>query len=136
MHRCPRVLPEALLPRHCSSSSKTPTASTLRPVIRSESARRRRDDRAGHSRGLHAVTDVADDVCETTVHHQVALLLETLPDPEREAISIAYSGHVTYQQVAVILDMPEGTVKGRIRSGLRRMRSQMAELDLDAEATG
>lgn len=105
-------------------------------VIRSESARRRRDDRAGHSGGLHAVTDVADDVCETTVHDLVALLLETLPDPEREAISIAYSGHVTYQQVAVILDMPEGTVKGRIRSGLRRMRSQMAELDLDAEATG
>ncbi|MGK2950481.1 MAG: sigma-70 family RNA polymerase sigma factor [Acidimicrobiales bacterium] len=99
-------------------------------AIRSESARRRREARVGRSDALDAATDVADDVCATDVHGNVALLIQVLPDDEREAISLAYFSHFTYQQVAVILDAPEGTVKGRIRSGLRRLRTQVVETGL------
>lgn len=99
-------------------------------AIRAESARRRREERDGRCSEL-PITDVADDVCESAVHHQVALLIQALPEGEREAISLAYSGQVTYQQVAATLDTPEGTVKGRIRSGLRRLHAQIGELGID-----
>lgn len=101
-------------------------------TIRSEFARQRREERDGRSSERQSVTDVADDVCDAAVHDEVALLLEALPEVEREAISLAYTTQATYQAVASMLDMPEGTVKGRIRSGLRRMRSQMGEDPLEA----
>ena len=49
---------------------------------------------------------------------------------ERKAIELAYFGGHTYRQVAVMLDTPEGTIKSRIRSGLRRLRKDLAEAGL------
>ena len=101
-------------------------------AIRSESARRRREERDGRSNDLRTATDLAEDVCDSSVHRHVALLITALPDDEREAISLAFTHDVTYEQVAVILDTPVGTVKGRIRSGLRRLRAQMGDSSADA----
>ena len=101
-------------------------------VIRSETARRRREERDGRTTHLHVDDDLADRVCDGAVHDQVALLLPTLPECEREAIALAYSAQVTYRQVAAILGVPEGTVKSRIRSGLARLRSQAAEAGITA----
>ncbi len=58
---------------------------------------------------------------------QVREALEALSDGERHAIELAYFGGQTYQQVARSLDQPEGTVKSRIRSGLRKLRTELAE---------
>lgn len=99
-------------------------------AVRAEAARRRREERAGRSEHRHALADVASDVCEVAVHDQVAGLVQALPDAEREAISLAYCSHITYREVAAVLGVPEGTVKGRIRTGLGRLRSQMSELGL------
>lgn len=71
------------------------------------------------------------DVCDTLVHHRVADLVQALPDTEREAISLAYCEHLTYREVATVLGAPVGTVKGRIRSGLRRLRAEMALAGID-----
>ena len=50
-----------------------------------------------------------------------------LPEEERRAIELAYFDGHTYREVAQLLDQPEGTVKSRIRNGMRRMRAVLAD---------
>jgi RNA polymerase sigma-70 factor (ECF subfamily) len=53
-------------------------------------------------------------------------LLDRLPSSEREVIQLAYFGQLTYNEVALKLALPEGTVKSRIRKGLMHLRSVVA----------
>ena len=53
--------------------------------------------------------------------------LETLPDEQRRTIELAYFGGFTHTQIAELLHEPVGTVKGRMRLGLEKMRRQLAE---------
>jgi RNA polymerase sigma-70 factor (ECF subfamily) len=60
------------------------------------------------------------------VSDHIKTALAALPEEERRAIELAYFGGHSYRQVAVMLEAPEGTVKSRIRSGLKRLRSGLA----------
>lgn len=51
--------------------------------------------------------------------------LETLKDSEREALETAYFGGFTYQESAEHLSVPLGTLKSRIRTGLRKLHRQL-----------
>ena len=53
--------------------------------------------------------------------------LETLPAEQRRALELAYFGGFTHTQIAEMLHEPVGTVKGRMRLGLEKMRRQLAE---------
>ncbi len=57
---------------------------------------------------------------------EVLRALRTLPDDERRAIELAYFAGHTYLKVAELLHEPEGTIKSRIRNGMRRMRGELA----------
>jgi RNA polymerase sigma-70 factor (ECF subfamily) len=57
----------------------------------------------------------------------VRAALGSLTDDERQAIELAYFGGRTYKEVAAELGQAEGTVKSRIRSGLRRMRTELVD---------
>ena len=48
--------------------------------------------------------------------------LEKLPAEQREALTLAYFGGRTYRQVALELNIPEGTAKSRLRLALARLR--------------
>jgi RNA polymerase sigma-70 factor (ECF subfamily) len=51
--------------------------------------------------------------------------LETLPDEQRQTIELAYFGGFTQTQIADLTGEPVGTVKGRMRLGLEKMRRQL-----------
>ncbi|MBD0281179.1 MAG: sigma-70 family RNA polymerase sigma factor [Thermoleophilaceae bacterium] len=53
--------------------------------------------------------------------------LDTLPVDQRRTIELAYFGGFSHSQIAELLDEPIGTVKGRMRLGLDKMRRQLAE---------
>jgi RNA polymerase sigma-70 factor, ECF subfamily len=54
--------------------------------------------------------------------------LDTLPPDQVKVIELAYFGGFTHTEIAQMLELPMGTVKGRMRLGLQKMRAQMEEL--------
>lgn len=96
-------------------------------VIRSEDARRRREENDARL----AVTDnanVEDEVWTMALSDQIKAALASLGEGERKAIELAYFHGQTYREVAAALGEPEGTVKSRIRTGLRRLRGTLADV--------
>jgi RNA polymerase sigma-70 factor (ECF subfamily) len=95
-------------------------------AIRSLKARRQRELREAHCEASDAY-DLHHQVWDVARADQVARALEELPDEERRPIELAFFDGHTYIEVAAILDQPEGTTKGRIRNGMRRMRAALVE---------
>lgn len=95
-------------------------------LLRSETSRRRREEREARESTAFG-DDIERQVIDLTVSEKVKEIVAALPSDERQAIELAYFGGHTYREVAVLLEAPEGTVKSRIRSGLRRLRTDLAE---------
>jgi RNA polymerase sigma-70 factor, ECF subfamily len=56
----------------------------------------------------------------------VSRALAVLPPAQRQVIELAYFDGLTYRHIAKLLELPEGTVKSRIRLALDRMRRLLA----------
>lgn len=95
-------------------------------LVRSESSRRRREEREARM-NAESGYDLEREVIDMAVGDQIRAALATLADGEREAIELAYFGGHAYREVAAMLGQPEGTVKSRIRSGLTRLRTALVE---------
>ena len=53
--------------------------------------------------------------------------LKQLPDPQREALELAYYGGFRQTELAERLGQPVGTIKSRMFTGLARLRELLAE---------
>jgi RNA polymerase sigma-70 factor, ECF subfamily len=70
-------------------------------------------------------TDV--EVARRDDAHQVRGALDELPSEQRQVIELAYFGGFTHAQIAEMLALPAGTVKGRMRLGLTKMRIALGD---------
>ena len=58
---------------------------------------------------------------------QVRSALDGLPRDQRQVIELAYFGGFSHTQIAEMLNLPAGTVKGRMRLGITKMRMALDE---------
>lgn len=93
-------------------------------TIRSLNAARRREANDAR-RTVRAGYDLAHEAWDVMLSEEVLRALRELPEDERRAIELAYFEGHTYVEVAAILGEPEGTIKSRIRNGMRRMRGEL-----------
>jgi RNA polymerase sigma-70 factor, ECF subfamily len=70
------------------------------------------------------LTDV--EVLRRDEARTVRAALEKLPEPQVRVIELAYFGGFTHTEIAAMLEEPVGTVKGRMRLGLEKLRTELA----------
>ncbi|WP_208028588.1 sigma-70 family RNA polymerase sigma factor [Rhabdothermincola sediminis] len=92
--------------------------------LRSDTARRAREERDARRTATGAY-DLEHEVADLVVAEQVRAALAVLSDDEREIVQLAYFGGHTYAEVATMLRTPAGTVKGRMRSALTKLRREL-----------
>jgi RNA polymerase sigma-70 factor (ECF subfamily) len=93
--------------------------------VRSAQASTDRDVRAGFRDMDVAHDGVAEEVELRIEGQRVSEALATLPDPQREAITLAYFGGYSQSEIAALVGAPLGTIKTRMRDGLSRLRAEM-----------
>ena len=69
-------------------------------------------------------TDV--EVARRDEAETVRSAIGTLPTEQSQVIELAYFGGFTHTEIAEMLETPIGTIKGRMRLGLKKMRDQLS----------
>jgi RNA polymerase sigma-70 factor, ECF subfamily len=98
-------------------------------LLRADTSRRHREERDARQTAEGGY-DIEHEVWDLALADQVKQVMADLPQEERRAIELAYFGGRTYREVAIALGQPEGTVKSRIRTGLRRMRAGLSDVGI------
>ena len=90
--------------------------------IRSRTHLSRKQDKIEASAPKSEPSEAFAETWRNTQQEQVREALNTLPEEQLEVLELAYfSGH-THVEIAERLDVPLGTVKGRMRLGLQKIR--------------
>lgn len=95
-------------------------------IIRSDVARRNREERESREQAEGGY-DLAREVWDMALAGHVREAMAVLNEGERAAIELAYFGGRTYKEAADELGEAEGTVKSRIRVGLKRLRTELVQ---------
>lgn len=89
---------------------------------------KRRADGEGVAESIEAKDPTPDNVAvsrdeSSTVHGA----LDELPQDQRKVIELAYFNGFTHSEISEMLDVPLGTIKGRMRLGLEKMRASLED---------
>jgi RNA polymerase sigma-70 factor (ECF subfamily) len=100
-------------------------------AFRRETVRTGRDiPDEGMAERMPAGERTEEEVEQRESAHEVRSALEELPAEQRRVIELAYFGGFSHSQIAEMLEVPTGTVKGRMRLGLTKMRMALGEAAL------
>jgi RNA polymerase sigma-70 factor (ECF subfamily) len=88
-------------------------------------ARQVSDD--GLAETLEAPERTDEQALENATSLEIRGALAELPHEQRRVIELAYFGGFTHIEIASMLKAPVGTVKGRMRLGLRKLRDELTE---------
>lgn len=90
--------------------------------VRSEQSGTNREGAYGAANWSGDFDAVADEVARRDDAREVVDCLGTLTDVQRDSVTLAYYGGLTYREVAERLSVALPTVKSRIRDGLGRLK--------------
>lgn len=94
--------------------------------LRGTAGRARQDAPLEDHEHALSVEDPWREVSLRVQHDVLQRSLNTLPTEQRVAIEMAYFSGYTQQEIATTMQVPVGTVKGRLRIGLQKLRVLLA----------
>jgi len=91
--------------------------------IRSAASRRRVQDRVEATSSLSQPSEAFSEAWRNSQRFQVRKALKDLPAEQLQVLELAYFSGYTHTEISDLLDLPLGTVKGRMRLGLKKIRA-------------
>jgi RNA polymerase sigma-70 factor, ECF subfamily len=125
---------DAFLKLWCSATSYRPERGSVRTwrlsivrnrgidQIRSQASRRRTQEKIEASAPRSQPSEAFAETWRNSQRDQVRQALNTLPPEQLKILELAYFSGYTHLQISELVDAPLGTMKGRMRLGLKKMR--------------
>jgi RNA polymerase sigma-70 factor (ECF subfamily) len=90
--------------------------------LRTMASRRRVHDKVEATTSVAQPSEAFAETWRNSQHEQVREALRILPPEQLKVLELAYYAGYTHVEIADLLDLPLGTVKGRMRLGLQKIR--------------
>ena len=98
--------------------------------LRSLASRRRTQEKVEASAPKSQPSEAFTESWRNSQREQVREALNTLPKEQLKILELAYFSGYTHVEIAALLDVPLGTVKGRMRLGLKKIRDYFNSQDM------
>jgi RNA polymerase sigma-70 factor (ECF subfamily) len=98
--------------------------------LRSLASRRRTQDKVEASAPTSQPSEAFAETWRNSQREQVREALSTLPQEQVKILELAYFSGYTHVEISELLGLPLGTVKGRMRLGLRKIRDYFDSNDM------
>ena len=96
--------------------------------LRSTATRRRTQDKVEVEAPTSQPSEAFSETWRNSQREQVREALRVLPSEQVQVLKLAYYSGYTHTEIAELLDLPLGTVKGRMRLGLKKIREHFDSL--------
>jgi RNA polymerase sigma-70 factor (ECF subfamily) len=97
--------------------------------IRSQASRRRAQEKIEASAPRSQPSEAFAETLRNSQRDQVREALNTLPPEQLKILELAYFSGYTHVEISDLLGLPLGTVKGRMRLGLKKVRDYFESRD-------
>jgi RNA polymerase sigma-70 factor (ECF subfamily) len=136
------VLQDALLKVWRNASSYRPERGSVRTwllsivhnrgidQLRHLASRRRMQEKVEAAAPTSQPSDAFTESWRNVQREQVREALRSLPEEQLKVLELAYFSGYTHVEIAELLELPLGTVKGRMRLGLKKIRDYFSSRDM------
>ena len=97
--------------------------------LRSQASRRKTQERVEASAPRSQPSEAFAETWRNSQRDQVREALNTLPAEQLKILELAYFSGYTHVEISELLGLPLGTVKGRMRLGLKKIRDHFESTD-------
>ncbi len=98
--------------------------------LRSLASRRRTQEKIEATAPKSQPSEAFAESWANSQREQVREALKSLPEEQLKTLELAYFSGYTHVEIAELLELPLGTVKGRMRLGLKKMKEHFGSLDM------
>jgi RNA polymerase sigma-70 factor, ECF subfamily len=98
--------------------------------LRSSASRRRTQEKVEATAPRFQPSEAFKESWRNVQREQVREALKGLPEEQLKVLELAYFSGYTHVEIAGLLDLPLGTVKGRMRLGLKKIKDYFASQDM------